>query len=65
MDIHTLILETYFFELHDRGIPPQQTPLFTGHFDERPLAEVLIDRFQLTPADANKAIELARKEVEL
>lgn len=65
MDIHTLILETYFFEPHDRGIPPLKTPLFNGHVDERSLAEVLTDRFQLTPADANKAIELARKEVEL
>jgi hypothetical protein len=45
--IYSLILEDYFFNLVDRGVPAGETPLFTGNLEEEDLTS--------TP---NPAIEL-------
>ena len=51
-DPHETILEQHFFELLDRGNPPDATPLFAR-------------QFQLSQCDAEAAIEVARREVAL
>jgi hypothetical protein len=33
--IYELILEDYFFSLVDRGVPAEETPLFTGNLKEK------------------------------
>lgn len=64
-EIHETLLETYFFERIDQGAPPEKTPLFTGLLKERPLVDVLKERFSVTSDEAAAAIETARREVEL
>jgi hypothetical protein len=37
-DPHEAILEQYFFTFIDRGVAPEETPIFTGiHEGEKPL----------------------------
>ena len=60
-DPHKSILERYFWNDVDRGIAPAATPLFTGIHEGEALADAI--RREFTDADA--AIELARREVEL
>lgn len=64
-DSHTSILEIYFFGYIDRGIGVDETPLFTRTFEEKPLATAVAERFQISAACAEEAIDLARKEVAL
>jgi len=64
-DIHTSILETYFFSHIDRGIGADETPLFTLIEDGQPLSSVVAARFQLSETEAQFAIEAARQEVRL
>ena len=64
-DPHAIILETYFFGHIDRGVGADETPLFTGTFDGKPLATAVAEEFQLSPTRAEEAIDLARKEVAL
>jgi len=63
--IHSVLLESYFFEYIDRDIPLRATPLMTGVFEEEALSEHIAGRFGLTPEEAEDAIEMARQEVEL
>ena len=62
-DIHTTILETYFFHYIDRRIGVDETPLFTLTFDGEPLSAVIARRFSLSATDADAAIDTARQEV--
>ena len=64
-DPHHRILETYFFGYIDRGVGADETPLFTRMLDGKSLADAVAEEFQLSPADAEEAIDLARKEVAL
>lgn len=64
-DPHPSILEFYFFAFVDEGTTPDQTPLFTGSYRGRPLAGFIARDFGLSPEEAETALEIARKEVEL
>lgn len=64
-DPHNTILETYFFGYIDRGVGADETPLFTRMLNGRPLAAAVAEEFQLSPAGAEEAIDLVRKEVAL
>jgi hypothetical protein len=64
-DLHTTILEVYFFAFIDEGAAPNQTPLFTGSHAGQPLAGIIARDFGLSPEEAESALEIARKEVEL
>lgn len=64
-DPHTTILEVYFFSFMDEGIAPEQTPLFTGSHAGQSLAGIIARDFELSPEEAESALEIARKEVEL
>lgn len=64
-DLHTTILETYFFSYIDRRIDADETPLFTRTLDGEPLAVVIAQAFNLPSAYAEAAIDLARQEVAL
>lgn len=63
--LHSVLIETYFFEFIDRGVPLRETPLLKGVFEEEPLSVHFAARFGLTPAEAEAAIEMARQEIEL
>jgi hypothetical protein len=64
-DPHEAILEQYFFSFADRGVVLEATPLFTGvHYGES-LSQVIATQFQLSPQEAEAAIEVARREVAL
>ena len=62
-DIHTSILETYFFSHIDRGTAADETPLFTLIEAGQPLSTVVASRFQLSETEAESAIDAARQEV--
>lgn len=64
-DPHETILEQHFFELLDRGNPPDATPLFTGIHNGESLSQFIARQFQLSQCDAEVAIEVARREVAL
>lgn len=64
-DPHNIILEVYFFAFTDDGTTPDQTPLFTGFHAGQPLAGIIARDFELSPEEADTALEIARKEVEL
>jgi len=64
-DIHTTLLETYFFGYIDRGIDVEETPLFTRTYEGEPLSTVIARAFQLSPQEAEAAIEAAWQEVAL
>ena len=64
-DPHTRILDAYFWHFVDRGDAPQATPLFTGIHEGESLSLVIAREFDLSPHEAESAIEIARKEVAL
>ena len=64
-DLHTTILETFFFSYIDRNIDADETPLFKRTHEGEPLSDVIARRFQLTQHEAEAAIEAARQEVAL
>jgi hypothetical protein len=64
-DLHTTILETYFFGYIDRRIGADETPLFTRTLDGEPLASVIGRQFGLPRHYAEAAIDIARQEVAL
>jgi hypothetical protein len=64
-DPHDAILEQYFFAFADRGIVSEATPLFTGVHDGESLSCIIALQFQLSPKEAEAAIEAARREVAL
>jgi hypothetical protein len=64
-DIHTILLETYFFGYIDRGIDVEETPLFTRAYEGEALSTVVAQEFQLSPQEAQAAIEAAWQEVVL
>jgi hypothetical protein len=65
-DPHETILEQHFFELLDRGNPPDATtPLFTGIHNGESLSHLIARQFQLSQCDAEAASEVARREVAL
>ena len=64
-DIHTTLLETYFFGYIDRGIDVEETPLFTRTYEEEPLSTVIAREFQLSPQEMEAAIKAAWQEVAL
>ena len=43
--IYPLILEDYFFSLVDRGVPTEETPLFTGNNEGEDLRSAVRRRF--------------------
>ena len=45
--IYDLILEDYFFSLVDRGVPTEETPLFTGNIEGEDLTSAVRRRFGL------------------
>lgn len=64
-DLHTTILETYFFAYIDRRIGADETPLFTLTLEGEPLFAVVAREFRLSPEEAQAALEAARQEVRL
>jgi hypothetical protein len=62
---HTRILDAYFWPFVDRGDSPQATPLFTGVHEGESLSLVIAREFELSPREAESAIEIAREEVSL
>jgi len=64
-DIHTTLLETYFFDYIDRGIDAQEMPLFTRTYEGEALSTVVAWAFQLPPQEAQATIEAAWQEVAL
>jgi hypothetical protein len=64
-DPHITILELHFFAHVDEGAAPEATPLFTRISNGQPLIEIISQDFDLTPQEAEDALEIARREVEL
>ena len=62
-DIHTTILESYFFHYIDRRIGADETPLFTSALNGQPLSAVIAADYGLSSEDAEAAILAAREEV--
>jgi hypothetical protein len=62
---HTRILDAYFWLFVDRGDSPRATPLFTGIYEGESLSLVIAREFELSPREAESAIEIAREEVSL
>ena len=46
--IYPLILEDYFFSLVDRGVPTEETPLFTGNIEGEDLTPAVGRQFGLS-----------------
>ena len=63
--IYPLILEDYFFSLVDRGVPTQETPLFSGHIEGEDLTSAVGRRFGLSDQEALLHLVHAREEVAL
>ena len=64
-DPHRRILDAYFWHFVDRGDAPEVTPLFTGIHEGESLSLVVARELDLSPREAESAIEIARKEVAL
>ncbi len=64
-EFHGLILEDYFFSHVDRGVPPEQTPLFTGNLEGEDLTSAVGRRFGLSEHEAILHLVHAREEVAL
>jgi hypothetical protein len=62
---HTRIMDAYFWLFVDRGDSPRATPLFTGIYEGESLSLVIAREFDLSPREAESAIEIAREEVAL
>ena len=61
-----LLTEKYFFPYIEAGYSQRQTPLFSREVDGKPLEEVLAKELrEFSPAQIQKEIEYAQKEVEL
>ena len=63
--IYSLILEDYFFNLVDRGVPAGETPLFTGNLEGEDLTSAVGRRFGLCEQEALLHLVHAREEVAL
>lgn len=60
------LLEKYFFEAIDRGIPQEETPLFSGNFNGEPLTQTLEkDHPEFQPHEIEELISDMQREVEL
>ncbi len=64
-DLHTHLLETYFFSYIDCGIDADETPLFTRTLDGKSLSGIIAEEFELPLHSAETAINMARQEVAL
>jgi hypothetical protein len=64
-DPHDSILQRYFWDFVDKGVASADTPLFTGIHGGKPLAAIITREFGLPLHEAESAIDIARKEVEL
>ena len=64
-DPHDSVLARYFWDFVDRGVAPADTLLFAGIHEGQPPAAVIAREFRLMPREAEAAIDIARKEVEL
>ena len=64
-DSHGRILDVYFWHFVDRGDAPEVTPLFTGIHEGESLSLVVARELDLSPREAESAIEIARAEVAL
>jgi hypothetical protein len=63
--ISIFLLDACFWDHLDAGAIPEETPLFMGTFENRPLTEVLCLRYGISAVQAEFEIEAARREVEL
>ena len=63
--IYALILEDFFFSLVDRGVPADETPLFTGNHEGEGLTSAVGRRFGLSDQEALLHLVHAREEVAL
>jgi len=66
--IYPLILEDYFFSWVDRGVPAEETPLFTGNLNNpegEDLTSAVGRRFGLSDHEAILHLVHAREEVDL
>ena len=63
--IYDLILEDYFFSLVDRGVPTEETPLFTGNIEGEDITSAVERRFGLSDQEALLHLAHAREEVAL
>ena len=63
--IYDLILEDYFFSLVDRGVPTEETPLFTGNIEGEDLTPAVGRQFGLSNQEALLHLVHAREEVAL
>lgn len=60
------LLEKYFFAFIDRCVSQNETPLFSGIYEGKPLADALAaDNPHLQADQIEKLISQAQKEVEL
>ena len=64
-DLHTTILETYFFAPIDSGMKVEETPLFRRRLHEEPLSVLIAREFSLTEAEAVTLLDIAEQEVTL
>jgi hypothetical protein len=64
-DPHDSVLARYFWDFVDQGVAPADTPLFAGIHKDEPLAAIIAREFRLMPGEAEAAIDIARKEVDL
>jgi hypothetical protein len=63
--IYPLILEDYFFNLVDRGVPARESPLFTGNLEGEDLTSAVGRRFGFSEQEALLHLVHAREEVAL
>ena len=64
-DMNTL-LNKYFFAYIDRGFSQDETPLFTGTIDGKPLTSAVSQDFlELRQDEVAELIDYAKREVEL
>jgi hypothetical protein len=59
------LLEDCFWDYFDQARAAEESPLMTGVFEHRPLAEILCSRFHLSAEAAEFEIQAARREVQL
>jgi hypothetical protein len=64
-NLHDQVLDAFFWHFVDRGVPPADTPLFTGIYKGDPLTRVIAWEFGLPHHEAEATIEIARREVAL
>lgn len=60
------LLEKYFFHYIDKGLLPDETPLFTGNYEGYSLVAIVAkDYLELRPFEVVELIDFAKKEVAL